>query len=233
MVAQGNGASRTGHVTLLSPAVLLKNALGFTLVAGRSRRRSRARGSALGVVAVGAVALAVWTFLRAQGVETWEATRGQRWTLGLAIARLMLLPVVIADTNYDTPAPRRTNAPAVRGVFGARRPRASPSSNRRVRLPRYCCMAVLNRDDGRRFRPTRRRDRDLLVLLPVDVDPDGPRPARRRLGRGRPRRRRSIPNAQPSPDALETRDVSERFRSAGAGRPAHRDAVGSRVCRSC
>jgi hypothetical protein len=32
MVAQGNGASRTGHVALLSPAVLLKNALEFSLV---------------------------------------------------------------------------------------------------------------------------------------------------------------------------------------------------------
>src|SRR5215469_9298907 len=31
MVARGNGATRIGHVTLVSPAVLLKNALGFTL----------------------------------------------------------------------------------------------------------------------------------------------------------------------------------------------------------
>src|ERR1700687_1845690 len=34
MVAQANGATRTGHLALMSPAVLLKNALGFTLVAG-------------------------------------------------------------------------------------------------------------------------------------------------------------------------------------------------------
>ena len=34
MVAQGNGATRTGHLALASPVVLLKNALGFTLVAG-------------------------------------------------------------------------------------------------------------------------------------------------------------------------------------------------------
>lgn len=33
MVAQGNGASRSGHLALASPAVLLKNALGFTIVA--------------------------------------------------------------------------------------------------------------------------------------------------------------------------------------------------------
>ena len=31
MVAQGNGATRSGHIALASPAVLLKNALGFTL----------------------------------------------------------------------------------------------------------------------------------------------------------------------------------------------------------
>src|SRR5580692_1439001 len=34
MVAQANGATRTGRLALMSPAVLLKNALGFTLVAG-------------------------------------------------------------------------------------------------------------------------------------------------------------------------------------------------------
>src|SRR5215471_21845971 len=33
LVAQGNGATRSGHIALASPAVLLKNALGFTLVA--------------------------------------------------------------------------------------------------------------------------------------------------------------------------------------------------------
>src|SRR6202158_1154555 len=33
LVAQGNGATRTGHLTLMSPAGLVKNALGFTVVA--------------------------------------------------------------------------------------------------------------------------------------------------------------------------------------------------------
>src|SRR5262249_30603732 len=33
LVAQGSGATRTGHVTLASAAVLLKNALGFTVAA--------------------------------------------------------------------------------------------------------------------------------------------------------------------------------------------------------
>src|SRR5215469_4234483 len=34
LVVQGNGATRTGHLTLASPAVLLKNAFGFTLAVG-------------------------------------------------------------------------------------------------------------------------------------------------------------------------------------------------------
>src|SRR5580704_3813525 len=34
LVAQGNGATRTGHLATASPAVLLKNAFGFTLVVG-------------------------------------------------------------------------------------------------------------------------------------------------------------------------------------------------------
>src|SRR3984893_2600656 len=34
LVAQGNGATRTGSLTLASPAVLLKNAFGFTLAVG-------------------------------------------------------------------------------------------------------------------------------------------------------------------------------------------------------
>jgi hypothetical protein len=34
LAAQGNGATRTGHLTLASPAVLLKNAFGFTLAVG-------------------------------------------------------------------------------------------------------------------------------------------------------------------------------------------------------
>jgi hypothetical protein len=45
LVAQGNGATRTGHLTLASPAVLLKNAFGFTLAVG-SMQPQLALGSA-------------------------------------------------------------------------------------------------------------------------------------------------------------------------------------------
>jgi hypothetical protein len=166
MIAQGNGASRTGHVTLLSPAVLAKNALQFTLVAGFVPTTVTRTSVCLAVMAIGALGLAFWTFLRLQGVETWEATRPQRWTLGLAIAAISVLPAIAADTNYDTPAPRRTNAPAVRGVFG--RSFASLALVERGRpAPRYCCMAVVNRDTS--AIPTDATTQwDLLVMLPID-----------------------------------------------------------------
>ena len=117
LVAQGNGATRTGHLVLLSPAVLLKNALGFTLVAGSVPATTTFTWIALLVVVIGAFALAVWVFLYAQGVETWETTSGQRSTITVAIVAMALVPVVLADTDYDNPAPRANNAPAVRGLF--------------------------------------------------------------------------------------------------------------------
>src|SRR5438309_4803025 len=38
---------------------------------------------AAALVVIVALALAAWVFLRAQGVETWEATRAQRWTIAI------------------------------------------------------------------------------------------------------------------------------------------------------
>lgn len=167
MVAQGNGTSRTGHVTLLSPAVLLKNGLHFSLVAGFIPATVARTWVCVAVMAIGAIALAFWAFLRVQGVETWEATRGQRWALAAAIVAVGMLPAIVADTNYDTPAPKRTNAPAGRGVFG--RAIASLALVKRGQAaPRYCCMAVVNRDTWPI--PTDETTRwDLLVLLPVDA----------------------------------------------------------------
>ena len=104
LVAQGNGATRTGHLTLLSPAVLLKNALGFTVVAASIPATRTWTWISLLAIVIGAFVLAVWAFLRVQGVETWEATRGQGWTIAFAIVVIILLPVMMADTNYDTPA---------------------------------------------------------------------------------------------------------------------------------
>ena len=167
MVAQGNGATRTGHLTLASPAVLLKNALGFTLAAGSIPATTRLTWISLMVVVIGALALAAWVFLRAQGVETWEATHRQRWTIALAIMAMILLPVVFADTNYDNPAPHANNAPAIRGLFSragtsvALVPPGGPP-------PLRCCATILNRDDWP-MGTDERTGRDLLLLLPVDT----------------------------------------------------------------
>jgi hypothetical protein len=167
LVAQGNGATRTGRLTLVSPAVLLKNALGFTLVAANiPATRTRTWISLLAIV-IGAFALAVWAFLRTQGVETWEATRGQRWTIAFAVIVIVLMPVMMADTNYDAPAPRGTNAPAIQALF------ARAGSSLALTLPGVqpstrCCSTILNRDETPlgTDEPARR---DLLLLLPVDA----------------------------------------------------------------
>src|ERR1700676_2371993 len=79
MVARGNGATRMGIVTLVSPAVLLKNALGFTVAVGNLPASTTSTWISVVVLVVGAFVLAGWTFLRLQGVETWEATPRQRW----------------------------------------------------------------------------------------------------------------------------------------------------------
>ena len=117
LVAQGNGATRTGHLTLASPAVLLKNAFGFTLVVGSIPATTTRTWIAIAVVVLGALALTAWVFLRAQGVETWEATRAQRWTVAVGILALVVMPVTMADTNYDAPAPHGTNAPSIQRLF--------------------------------------------------------------------------------------------------------------------
>ena len=167
MVAQGNGATRTGHLTLLSPAVLLKNGLGFSLVAASIPATTAATWISLAVLVLAAVALAVWVFVRAQGVETWEASRAQRWGLAVALVAATLLPVMIADTDYDRAAPRRNGAPAIRGVFsrgGSSLALTEPGGTPPVR----CCGTILNRDQTPLGTDETAR-RDLWVLLPVDA----------------------------------------------------------------
>jgi len=168
LVTQANGATRTGHLTLASPAVLLKNALGFTLVAASIPATRTRTWISLGIVVVGALVLAVWVFLYTQGVETWEASAAQRWIIALAIAALVLVPVTIADTNYDSPAPPRTNAPAIQGLF------ARMGSSLALTLPggqptARCCSTILNRDEWPPLGTDEPSRRDLLLLLPVDT----------------------------------------------------------------
>ncbi len=166
MVAQGNGTTRTGHITLASPVVLLKNALGFTLVTRFIPATTTRTWICLAVIVVGSLALAAWVFLRAQGVETWETTRRQRWTIALAIVAIGILPVTLADTNYDNPAPRMNNAPAIRGLSraGVNAAMVEPGG----RFPGRCCSSVLNREDWPLGTDQTSR-RDLLLLLPVEA----------------------------------------------------------------
>ena len=166
MVAQGNGATRSGHLTLASPAVLFKNALGFTLAASSIPATTKLTWISLLVTVIGTLVLAAWVFLRTQGVETWEATPRQRWIITLAIVAMVLLPVMFADTNYDKPAPHANSAPAIRGLFS----RAGTS----VALvppggkpPQRCCSTILNRDEWP-MGTDERTARDLLLLLPVE-----------------------------------------------------------------
>jgi hypothetical protein len=168
LVAQGNGATRTGHLTLASPAVLLKNAFGFTLAVGSIPATTTRTWISLAVVFIVAVALAAWIFLHAQGVETWEATHRQRWTIALVIVLIFVLPVMTADTNYDKPAPHATNAPAIQRLF------ARAGSSLALTLPggqppTRCCSTILNRDEWPPFGTDEPTHRDLFVLLPVDA----------------------------------------------------------------
>ncbi|HEX4346270.1 MAG TPA: hypothetical protein VHZ73_01795, partial [Vicinamibacterales bacterium] len=168
MVAQANGGGRTGHVALLSPAVLLKNALGFSLAAAFVPASTSRTWAAIALIVVGSLTLAAWVFLRAQGVETWEATRAQRLIITTAIAGLMVVPVLVADANYDRPAPQQNRAPAIRALF------ARANGNLALTLPNgqpagRCCGTILNRDTWPISTDTR-TDRVLQILLPVEAD---------------------------------------------------------------
>jgi hypothetical protein len=167
MVSQGNGASRTGHLALASPAVLMKNALGFALGANRIPATTAHTWISLAGMAAGALALAVWVFLRAQGVETWETTGRQRWTIGLSLIALVMLPVTFADTNYDAVAPAANNAPSMRGVF-TRAEMLATMVDPGGKLPRRCCSQMLTWQSGP-LSTDRQTRQDLLLFLPVDA----------------------------------------------------------------
>ena len=75
MVAQGNGATRTGHLALAQSGRAAEERARIRARRPRSFRRRRCGpGSASPCSSSAPLALAAWIFLRAQGVETWEAT---------------------------------------------------------------------------------------------------------------------------------------------------------------
>ena len=166
MAATGNGASRMGHITLTSPAVLLKNALGFAFSTRTVLSVTRMTWISLAVLVFGSLLLAAWAFLRAQGVETWEATRAQRWTIVLAILLIALFPAVFAETTYDSPAPAQNHAPSIR--LGGRQTLGAALVAQGTPFPRRWPSPVLTWDSGPLTIDKTTR-RDLLLLLPVDA----------------------------------------------------------------
>jgi hypothetical protein len=120
------------------------------------------------LIFTGCVALAVWVFLRAQGVETWEATRRQRWIVAVSLLAMLVIPMTLADTNYDKPAPPANQAPAVRALF-ARAGSSLALVERGEPAPVRCCGTILNRDTDA-LSTDERNTRDLLILLPAETD---------------------------------------------------------------
>jgi ABC-type transport system involved in multi-copper enzyme maturation permease subunit len=168
MASQGNGATRTGHITLASPAVLLKNALGFALGGRFVPSHTRMTWISLGVIVFGSLLLAAWVFLRAQGVETWETTRPQRWAIVLAILAIALFPMIFAETTYDSPAPALNRAPLLH--LGSRHGENAALVRSGAPLPRRCCGLLLNWDSPlSTLSSGRGNPADLLLLLPVDT----------------------------------------------------------------
>jgi hypothetical protein len=167
LVARGNGSGRLGGIMLISPAVMLKNALGFTVAVGMIPSTTALTWISLLVVIMGAFALAVWIFLCTQGVETWETTEAQKWVITLAIFAIALFPIFFADRNYDTAAPHPNAAPAVPGLF-ARGNGSLSLTSPGGQLPMRCCGTILNRDEAIGTDEASRRD--LIVLLPVGTE---------------------------------------------------------------
>jgi len=167
MVARGNGATHIGRLALLSPPVLLKNALGFTLVTGTIPASTALTWITLVILIAGAFVVAAWTFLRLQGVETWETTRRQAWAVTAAISALCVIPVLFADRDYEVAAPRPTTAPAIPALF-ARGNGSFALTDPGAPMPVRCCGTILNRDatpigTGEDTR------QDLLILLPLET----------------------------------------------------------------
>jgi hypothetical protein len=215
LVAQGNGATRTGHLTLMSPAVLLKNAFGFTLAVGSIPATTTRTWISLVSVILVAFALAVWVFLRAQGVETWETSRSQWWVIALGIVAIIVLPVAMADTNYDKPAPHATNAPAIQRLFsraGSSLALAWPGGQPPVR----CCSTILNRDEWPPLGTDEPTRRDLFVLLPVDATQRVTDVHLQVIGENGLEAAASPDALAPAPDALETHTYANDMGPAAA-----------------
>jgi hypothetical protein len=74
---------------------------------------------------------------------------------------------MVADTNYDTPAPPPNNAPPLRGLVRAGAPAVLVAPGGKP--PQRCCGSVLNREDWPPLGTDQSTARDLLLFLPVET----------------------------------------------------------------
>jgi hypothetical protein len=100
-------------------------------------------------------------------VETWEAKGWQSWVIALGLIAILAIPVTLADTNYDNPAPAANNAPPIRGLFGRSGINLALVAPGRE-APARCCSPVLNRDFNAVGTDEQTR-RDLLLLFPIET----------------------------------------------------------------
>ncbi len=169
MVARGNGATLSGHVALISPAVLLKNTLGFALGVGSIPATTTSTWVVLLAITAGTFLLALWIFLRAQGVETWELKAGQKTVIAAAMIGLLIAPAILANTDYTKRAPPQNNAPAIRALY-SRSGVSLAMVGSGDEQPTRCCSTILNREEDWPLGTDETAHRDLLLLLPVDAD---------------------------------------------------------------
>ena len=88
--------------------------------------------------------------------------------LAAAISAICVVPVLVADRNYDASAPRPNNAPAIPQLF-ARGTGSFALVDPGAPMPVRCCGTILNRDAWPIATDVETKQ-ELLILLPVETD---------------------------------------------------------------
>ena len=122
---------------------------------------------------------------------------------------------MMADTNYDKPAPRATNAPSIQRLFsraGSSLALTSPGGQ----PPPRCCSTILNRDEWPPLGTDEPARRDLLVLLPVDTTQRVTDVQLQVMGENGLEATASPDALAPTPEALETHTYANDLGPAAA-----------------
>ena len=81
----------------------------------------------------------------------------------------MIVPALLADTDYDRDAPPANNAPAIPGLF-LRGGGSLALVDSGKKLPVTCCDTLLNRDQWPAFPVDKPSRQDLLLFLPASTN---------------------------------------------------------------